>query len=93
MTRILKFPERRNAKAEPSIDFLIEKILLATGGLKEALDLLDLMQAKIDQMCRMLPENRVLANGYQQSAIVDKISRIRAEVALISDLLKSQQQG
>ncbi len=91
MTRILEFPKRQKAKPiEPRIDFLTAKFLMATEGLKETLDLLDLMQAKIDQMCRMLPEKEVPPYEHQHSAIVDEINRIRAEVASISSLFKNQ---
>lgn len=94
MNRILKFPKQRNAtETEPNVNYLTAKFLLATKGLKEALDLLDLMQAKIDQMCRMLPENAASPYENQQFAIVDEINRIRAEVASISNLFKNQQQG
>lgn len=94
MTRILEFPKRLNAKAvERNVDFLTAKFLLATEGLKETLDLLDLMQAKIDQMCRMLPENQVSPYEHQQSTIVDEINRIRAEVASISALFKNKHEG
>ncbi len=91
MSRILQFPNQTRSKAmtvEPDAEVLAARLNSTPEALRKAIDLLDQMQSKIEQMHHMLPAR--IAPGFedQQLEISNKIGLIRSEVASISIILK-----